>query len=238
MPMKVSFDHEEIAHQLKGVHPIEIIRWGVKMLGASNLSLACSFGYEDVALVDMVLRVDQSIDIFYINTDLLFPETYQVRDQLEEKYGCSFIEVKPHLTIEQQNNRYGDQLWKKDPDQCCALRKVIPLKAVLAKYKGWITGIRREQSQTRANTEVVEWDQTFGLWKWNPLAYWNDEQVWKYIRQHQIPYNPLHDQQYPSIGCYPCTRSVQPGEDSRSGRWKGFAKVECGLHQQPSKKHG
>lgn len=236
MSKNTSFDHKKMADELKEAHPIEVIQWGVKMLGASNLTLACSFGYEDVALVDMVLKVDPAIEIFYINTDLLFPETYQVRDQLKEKYRCSFKELNPQLTLEEQNRLYGEQLWKKDPDQCCNLRKVIPLKSVLTHYKGWITGIRREQSATRANTEVIEWDQIFGLWKLNPLAYWNDEQVWAYIRQHQIPYNPLHDQHYPSIGCYPCTRSVQPGEDPRSGRWRGFAKTECGLHQQSAKK--
>lgn len=237
MTKTASFDHKKIAHELKGAHPNEIIRWGVETLGASSLTLACSFGYEDVALVDMVLKVDKKVDIFFLNTNLLFSETHQVKEQLERKYGCSFIEVKPRLTLDEQSERYGDQLWKRDPHQCCSVRKVSPLQRVLSNYQGWITGIRREQSETRAYTDVVEWDRVFNLWKLNPLAYWKDQQVWDYIHQHQIPYNPMHDRNYPSIGCYPCTRPVQPGEDPRSGRWAGFAKVECGLHNPSQKKN-
>lgn len=237
MTETVSFDYRKVAQALKTEHPMDIIRWGVKTFGASSLAFACSFGYEDVALVDMVFKVNRDIDIFYLNTHLLFPQTYQVRDQLAKRYDYTFLEVNPSLTLDQQRERYGDRLWKKDPNQCCFLRKVKPLKAFLTKYKGWITGVRREQSPTRAHTEVVEWDQTFGLWKFNPFAYWKAHQVWDYIKQHQIPYNPLHDQNYPSIGCSPCTRPVQPGEDPRSGRWAGFAKVECGLHHQPSEKN-
>lgn len=236
IPAKDLFVQEEVASKLKALHPMEIISWGVETLGAEHLTLACSFGYEDVALVDMVFKVDQAINIFYIDTDLLFPETYRVRDQLQQKYNCLFQAIKPQLTLKEQREQYGDQLWKHDPDQCCSLRKVIPLQSVLTNYKGWITGIRRQQSSTRANAEVVEWDSLFGLWKFNPLAYWSDQQVWVYIREHQLPYNPLHDQHYPSIGCYPCTQPVQPGENPRAGRWKGFAKEECGLHLQSKKK--
>ncbi len=235
MEKAVAFDQKRVAFAFRDADPIEIIRWGVTTLGASSLAFACSFGYEDVALVDMILKVDQNVDIFFINTHLLFSETHQVKRQLEEKYGCSFLEITPQLTLDQQSKRYGDELWKRDPNQCCSLRKVAPLKGVLSHYKGWMTGIRREQSKTRAHTEVVEWDETFGLWKLNPLAYWKEKQVWDYIHQHQIPYNPLHDQHYPSIGCYPCTQPVKPGEDPRSGRWAGFVKVECGLHPSSQK---
>lgn len=230
MMKPVISDEQKIAQQLKDVHPQEIIRWGVETLGASSMTFACSFGLEDVALVDMVSKVDKTVDIFYLDTDLLFAETYEVRDRLKEKYGLDFIRISPNLTLSEQGKIFGEALWKSHPSKCCELRKVTPLRKALAPYHGWITGIRREQSVTRAHTEVVEWDEGFGLWKLNPLAYWKTEQVWNYIHEHQIPYNPLHDQNYPSIGCYPCTKPVQPGEDTRAGRWAGFSKTECGLH--------
>lgn len=226
---------KEASNDLKDAHPVDIIRWGVENVGVSSITLACSFGYEDVALVDMVTRVNQDVDIFYLDTDLLFAETYQVRDRLRERYGINFIRVSPSLTLDEQKEQYGDQLWKVDPNQCCRLRKVEPLKQILRGYQGWITGIRREQSITRAHTEVIEWDAGFGLVKLNPLAYWTESQVWAYIHEHKIPYNPLHDQNYPSIGCQPCTRAVQPGEDPRAGRWAGTTKTECGLHNSPVK---
>lgn len=222
-----------VAEELKDFHPQEIIRWGVEQLGVSRLVLACSFGYEDVVLVDMALKVDPELDIFYLDTGLHFQETYEVRDRLAEKYQKEFIRVSPELTLEEQAEKYGGELWKRNPDLCCKLRKVEPLKKVLKNYQGWITGIRREQAPTRAHTQVVEWDQGFGLLKLNPLAFWNTKQVWTYIHDHQIPYNSLHDRQYPSIGCQPCTRPVRPGEDPRAGRWSGTNKIECGLHNSP-----
>lgn len=225
---------KKVALQLKEAHPLEIIRWGVDNLGSSSLTLACSFGYEDVALVDMVSKVDPKLSIFYLDTDLLFPETYQVRDRLAERYECRFERVCSELSVKEQSRRYGESLWDRDPYKCCQLRKVEPLKQVLQGYDGWITGIRREQSLTRAHTEVVEWDAGFSLVKINPLAYWSSSQVWDYIHEHEIPYNPLHDQNYPSIGCTPCTNPVLPGEDPRSGRWTGFKKTECGLHNSPT----
>ncbi|SEM68808.1 phosphoadenylyl-sulfate reductase [Lihuaxuella thermophila] len=226
---------KRVADELKNQHPIEIIRWGVEQIGVSSITLACSFGYEDVALVDMVMKVNPEVDIFYLDTELLFEETYQVRDQLSERYQKDFIRVSSVLTVEEQASEYGPELWKRDPNLCCRLRKVEPLKKNLQGYQGWITGIRREQSITRAHAEVVEWDDSFGLVKLNPLAFWKTDQVWSYIREHGIPYNPLHDQNYPSIGCFPCTRPVKPGEDPRAGRWAGFTKTECGLHNSPVK---
>ncbi|MBA4543634.1 MULTISPECIES: phosphoadenylyl-sulfate reductase [Thermoactinomyces] len=224
---------QEAAHQLKNEHPIEIIRFGIEQVGVSGITLACSFGAEDVALVDMLLKVDKDVDIFYLDTDLHFAETYEVRDRLKERYQKDFIRVSPALTLEEQAEKYGDELWKVNPDQCCRIRKVEPLKQFLRGYQGWITGIRREQSPTRAHTEVVEWDRAFGLVKINPLAYWTNAQVWEYIYSNDIPYNKLHDQSYPSIGCQPCTRPVKPGEDPRAGRWAGLDKTECGLHNSP-----
>ncbi len=226
---------QEVAQRLRDASPTEIIAWGVEQIGAANLTFACSFGYEDVALVDIVRSISPEINIFYLDTDLHFKETYETRDRLQERYQVRFTRVATSLSLEQQAKQYAPDLWKSDPNQCCRLRKVEPLRRHLKGYQGWITGIRREQAPTRAHTEVVEWDPAFGLLKLNPFAFWNTSQVWNYIYDKKIPYNPLHDQNYPSIGCEPCTRQVRPGEDPRAGRWAHSEKIECGLHNTPLK---
>jgi len=218
------------AYRLEGKSPEEILAWAVEQFGP-RLTLASSFGAEDVVLIDMVYKVGAEIPIFYLDTNKHFPETYQTRDRLAERYGLTFHQVLPKLTLEEQAERYGDELWKNDPTQCCNLRKVEPLGEWLAGYDAWVTGIRREQAPTRANAKKIEWDTKFRLIKLNPLASWTTEDVWNYIHKHDVPYNPLHDQHYPSIGCSVCTRPVMPGEDLRAGRWAGFDKTECGLHK-------
>lgn len=199
-----------------------------------KIVLACSFGAEDVVLVDMVHRVDPSVPVFYLDTEFLFPETYATRDRVIERYGlkpAQVIQMKSLLTPQKQTEEYGDALWSREPDRCCQLRKVEPLTRVLRGYEAWITGIRRDQAPSRANAGVVEWDQKFELVKINPLARWSWNDVWTYVKVYEVPYNPLHDQNYPSIGCTHCTAPVAPGEDPRAGRWKNFAKTECGLHK-------
>ncbi|RKD23805.1 phosphoadenosine phosphosulfate reductase [Ammoniphilus oxalaticus] len=208
----------------------QVLRWAHEKFGR-ELLLACSFGAEDVALVEMYSRSTITPQIFYLDTDKHFQETYDTRDQLTEKYGVRFIQVKPEISLDEQAERYGDRLWETDPNQCCFIRKVEPLQGVLRQAKAWITGIRRDQSHTRANAQRIEWDNQFGLFKINPLVSWTSTDVWNYIKDNQIPYNPLHDQNYPSIGCDVCTRPVQPGEDQRAGRWAGSMKTECGLHK-------
>jgi phosphoadenosine phosphosulfate reductase len=206
-----------------------VLAWAVTQF--PNIVLACSFGAEDVVLVDMLLKIKPDAHIFYLDTGLHFKETHETRDRLERKYKLRFIQILPALTLEQQEERYGARLWTKHPDDCCAMRKVRPLTEILGKYDAWITGIRRDQAPTRANAGKVEYDIKFGLAKINPLANWSNKQVWKYIHEKNIPYNPLHDQDYPSIGCEPCTLSVKPGDDPRAGRWAGSSKTECGLHK-------
>jgi phosphoadenosine phosphosulfate reductase len=199
-----------------------------------NVILACSFGAEDVVLVDMIQKINPRTKLFYLDTDFLFKETHEVKDRLIAKYGLKpeqVIRMTSLLTPEQQAARYGDALWARNPDQCCQLRKIEPLTRVLNGYAAWITGIRRDQAPTRANAGLVEWDHKFNLVKVNPLARWKWEDVWAYIKVHEVPYNELHDRNYPSIGCTHCTAPVMPGEDPRSGRWKNFAKTECGLHK-------
>jgi phosphoadenosine phosphosulfate reductase len=201
---------------------------------APRIILACSFGAEDVVLVDMVHRLDRSVPLFYLDTDFLFPETYATRDRVVAHYDLKptqLLQIKSRLTPEEQATQYGNTLWSKDPDHCCQLRKVEPLTRALHGYDAWITGIRRDQAPSRANAGLIEWDAKFGLVKVNPLARWSWADVWTYIRLYEIPYNPLHDQNYPSIGCTHCTAPVAPGDDPRAGRWKNFAKTECGLHK-------
>lgn len=194
-------------------------------------ALACSFGAEDVVLADMAARVHPGARVFYLDTGFLFPETHAVRRRIAALYPLRIEAVRAPLTPDQQALQYGQALWKGEPDKCCNLRKVEPLTRQLSQLAAWITGIRRDQAPTRANTRKIEWDSKFGLVKFNPLADWTWERVWDYIRANNVPYNELHDRNYPSIGCTHCTRPVLAGEDPRAGRWAGLQKTECGLHK-------
>jgi phosphoadenosine phosphosulfate reductase len=220
---------QRISGEFEAKTPQDVVRWGVEHFRGA-ITLACSFGAEDVALVDMIARVDRTVPVFYLDTDYLFPETIEVRDRIVARYGVQVIAAKPLLTIDEQAAQHGADLYGRQPDLCCKIRKIEPLKRQLGGYTAWITGIRRDQAPTRANAGLVEWDKLFNLVKLNPLAKWTSEDVWKYIRANDVPYNVLHDRNYPSIGCWPCTREVKPGEDPRAGRWANFEKKECGLH--------
>jgi phosphoadenosine phosphosulfate reductase len=183
-----------------------------------------------MVLLDMMMRIDQGVEVFYLDTDFLFPETYRLRDIAAEKYGFQPAGYMSLLTPDEQARRHGPALWERDPDACCAIRKVEPNRRALEGKRAWISGLRRDQSSTRAQIDIVEWDEKFGLVKLNPLAAWTESQVWKYVLDEGVPYNELHDRGYPSIGCTHCTRPVAAGDDPRSGRWQGFDKTECGLH--------
>jgi len=201
---------------------------------APKIVLACSFSAEDVVLVDMVHRIDPAVPLFYLDTDFLFPETYTTRDQIIRRYDmkpAQVLHMKSLLTPARQAEEHGEALWASDPDRCCRMRKVEPLTRVLKGFDAWITGIRRDQSPTRAHAKLIEWDANFGLVKVNPLARWTWADVWTYIKVYEVPYNELHDRNYPSIGCTHCTKPVMPGDDSRAGRWQGKEKTECGLHK-------
>lgn len=227
------YSEEEIQHlaeELEQQTAEEILKLATEKFG-TKVTLASSFGAEDVVLIDMLSKIAPATPIFYLDTNKHFAETYETRDRLQNRYGLTFIQMLPVLSLEEQAKIHGDELWKSDPNQCCNIRKVEPLTRVLSQYDAWITGIRREQAPTRANTKKIEWDHKFNLVKFNPLASWTHKDVWNYISAHDVPYNPLHDQNYPSIGCSVCTRQVLPGEDPRAGRWSGFAKTECGLHK-------
>ena len=223
----------ELNQSLKGQAPQKILETALNQY-KSKIILACSFGAEDVVLVDMMLRINPSSVLFYLDTDFLFPETYAVRDRIIKHYQLSddqIIQMKSTLNPAEQAAQHGEGLWLRNSDQCCQLRKIEPLTRILGNYSAWITGIRRDQSPTRANAGLVEWDAKFGLVKFNPLATWSWEQVWEYIHAENVPYNELHDQHFPSIGCTHCTAPVMPGDDPRSGRWNSSTKTECGLHR-------
>ncbi|MFK7697330.1 phosphoadenylyl-sulfate reductase [Paenibacillus sp. HJGM_3] len=220
---------QRAAEQFENESPEALIAWAVDTF--PNITFASSFGAEDVVLIDMLHKTRPGTDIFYLDTNLHFKETYETRDRLAQHYNLTFIQVLPKLTVEEQGALHGEELWKSNPNACCNIRKVEPLTEILGKYDAWITGIRRDQAPTRANAKKVEYDTKFGLVKFNPLASWTSEDVWNYIRQHNVIYNPLHDNYYPSIGCEMCTRQVLPGEDPRAGRWSGNEKTECGLHK-------
>lgn len=221
---------QRAAQALEGSSPQEILRWAAGRY-QPGLTLACSFGGPSgMVLLDMVMRVDPTVEVFYLDTDFLFPETYRLRDIAAAKYNFAPIGYVSLLTPSEQAKKHGDELWARDPDACCAIRKVEPNRRALEDKRAWISGIRRDQAATRADIPIVEWDEKFGLVKINPLAAWTESQVWKYILDNSVPYNELHDRGYPSIGCTYCTRPVNPGDDPRSGRWQGFNKTECGLH--------
>jgi phosphoadenosine phosphosulfate reductase len=209
--------------------PEDLLRWAFVTFGG-YVEIASGFGPEGIALIDIAARVQPEFRVFTLDTDFLFPETYDLMQRIEKRYRIRVERLKSDLTPDEQERLYGPALWGRDPDACCNLRKVEPLRKKLSQLRAWATSIRRDQTPARSGALKVEWDAKFHLVKINPLADWTAGKVWKYIQDHDLPYNPLHDRGYPSIGCTHCTRSVQPGEDARAGRWSGFNKTECGLH--------
>ncbi len=220
---------DKLALDFERKSPQQVLAWALEQYHP-EIALASSFSLEDVAIIDMLFKLEPEAKVFYLDTGLLFPETHEVRRRIEEKYGIVPAAYKPLLTVAEQAANYGDHLYWRDPNLCCQIRKVEPLRRALSGLRAWTTGIRREQSPTRAHARPIEWDGKNNLVKVNPLVAWNTEQVWQYVLENDVPYNPLHLRGYPSIGCYPCTRPVEPGEGPRAGRWSGFDKKECGLH--------
>lgn len=212
---------------LEGSTSAEVVEWVLRRYGVGRVALACSFQKEESVLLEHAFSVSPDVRVFALDTDLLFDETYELLRDVERRYGTT-VERWRGPTLAEQAATHGDRLWERDPSACCGLRKVGPLREGLAGLDAWITGIRREQSPTRAGARKLEWDPAFGLVKANPLADWTEKDLWREILDADLPYHPLHDRGYASIGCVPCTR---PGE-GREGRWAGAAKTECGLHQE------
>ena len=221
-------DVEALADEFETRSAQDLLAWAVERF-EGRIMLTCSWQHQSSILVDMLWRLGASIRIVELDTGLLFPETYATRERLIERYDLRLERIDPLQTVEQQEATEGPALWARDPDRCCHLRKVEPLERALVGTDAWITGIRRAQSVTRAGAKMLELDPR-GVVKVQPLAAWTDEDVKGYLYAHDVPYNPLHDQGYPSIGCTHCTRAIRPGEDSRAGRWADAEKTECGLH--------
>jgi phosphoadenosine phosphosulfate reductase len=209
--------------------PQQVLDWAFSTFG-NRVAISSAFGVEGMVLIDTASKVRADFRLFTLDTEFLFPETYNLMDRIESRYGITIEKVYSMLSPEEQERTQGAALWAREPDLCCNFRKVEPLRRKLGELSAWITSIRRDQTSVRAGAKKIEWDPKFGLLKINPIADWTSKQVWAYIHDHDVPYNELHNQDYPSIGCTHCTRAVRPGEDPRAGRWSGFAKTECGLH--------
>lgn len=225
--MKTNFERVQVVAE--NWKPEQLLTWTFATHG-EKVALATGMGVEGMVLTDMAWRINPAVQIFSGDTEFLFPETYDLMDRVEKKYGIKIERLYSELSPEQQAREHGPNLWAHDPDECCRIRKVEPLRKKLATLDAWVTAIRRGQTKERATVRKIEWDAKFNLVKISPIADWSREMVWDYVFKHNVPYNSLHDRNYPSIGCMHCTRAVQPGEDARAGRWSGLGKTECGLH--------
>jgi phosphoadenosine phosphosulfate reductase len=227
-------DWSEASLRLKTATPQEILRWAVETF-YPKLTMATAFGPEGCAILHMLSEIEPKVRVFNLETGYQFTETLELRDRIAERYGIEVELVRPDLTVAEYEARNNGPLYVANPDQCCFDRKILPLRRAVVGYDAWISSIRADQSAHRARADVVGWDAKFGLVKINPLLSWTHRDVWAFVVANKVPYNPLHDQGYPSIGCWPCTRAVVPGEtDERAGRWAGQAKTECGLHSLDS----
>ena len=224
----------ELADRFESVPLADILRWAWERFGA-RAAIGTSFQGAGLVMIDHAIRAGIPLPVFTLDTQLLFPETYDLKRRLEDRFGIQIEALAPDQTPEQQAGEFGPELWQTKPDLCCTLRKVEPLKKKFEQLAVWITGLRRQQSDTREKTKIVEMYHFDVLrdryiLKMNPMANWSREAVWDYIKANDIPYNPLHDRGYRSIGCWPCTRPTDAGENERAGRWTGFDKAECGIH--------
>lgn len=212
----------------------ELIEWTLTRFADQRLILTSSFGMEGCALIDMYARLGQPITVVYLDTMFFFDETYELRDRLADRYPhVRFVNRGTTLSLDEQVEKHGPELWRTNPDLCCKIRKIDPMYDVMSEVDVWITGLRRSQSVTRANMRVIDWDWRYQVLKISPLAKWERSEVWEYIRKHDVPYNRLHEQGYPTVGCTHCTKPVPGltiGEYSRTGRWSDSEKTECGLH--------
>jgi len=228
---------KELAVRFKNSDPKEIISYFINRFG-DNIALSSSLGAEDQVLTEMVAGINPDTEIFTLDTARLFPETYDLIDRTSKKYKIKIQVYFPnHEDVEEMVNKKGINLFYdsiENRKECCRIRKLDPLKRAFSGLDAWICGLRADQSVTRKDLEVVEWDENNGLIKINPLAFWSEKDVWDYIKDNGIPYNPLHDKNYPSIGCLPCTNPVEPGDDIRAGRWwwENPETKECGLHKK------
>ena len=217
----------EGAAQLEGASAQEVAAWAAATFPGS-LAVACSMA--DAVLPHLVAEHAPGVDVLFLDTGYHFAETYGTRDQVAATLPVTIVDILPTRTVAEQDAEFGERLYERDPAACCRMRKVEPLKGALEGYEAWVTGVRREEGPTRADTPLVTFDEIHGLVKVNPLAAWTFDELIGYAGDHAVPVNLLLSDGYPSIGCEPCTARVEPGADPRSGRWSGFAKTECGIH--------
>lgn len=223
----------EANDRLTRATPREVLEWAVERY-FPRLTMATAFGAEGCVLIHLLAEIEPKVRVFNLDTGYQFAETLELRDRIAERYGIEVELIGPDTSGAEYEGRHGGPLYVANPDQCCYDRKIVPLRRALVGYDAWITAIRADQSVHRASARVVGSDPKFGLLKINPLLTWSRRDVWAFIVTHRVPYNPLHDQGYASIGCWPCTRPVGATEDERAGRWAGQAKTECGLHSLDS----
>ncbi len=226
-------DWTEANAHLAGATPSEIVQWAVERFHP-RLTMATAFGPEGCILLHMLAEIEPKVRVFNLDTGYQFPETLELRDRIADRYGIEVEMVGADLSVPEYEAKHGGPLYVANSDQCCYDRKIVPLRRALVGYDAWITAIRADQSRDRAAAPIVGPDPKFGLVKVNPLLRWTKRDVWAFIAAHDVPYNPLHDRGYPSIGCWPCTKPVAAGDDDRAGRWAGQAKTECGLHSLDS----
>ena len=215
------------ARELAGAGAEDLLRWTDENF-RGNYIVASNM--QDAVLVDLAAKVRPGVDVLFLDTGYHFAETIGTRDAVAAVYDVNVVNVTPENSVARQDELYGKDLFAREPNECCRMRKVEPLSKALRGYSAWVTGIRRVEAPTRANAPLISWDKAFGLVKINPLAAWTDEDMQNYIDANGVLVNPLVDEGYPSIGCAPCTAKPVDGADPRSGRWAGTGKIECGLH--------
>lgn len=224
---------DEIHERFKSAHPRNVLEWAVETY-FPKLTMATAFGPEGCVILHLLSEIEPRVRVFNLDTGYQFKETLELRDRIAERYGIEVEMIRPDTTVEEYEAQHGGPLYTINPDRCCHDRKLVSLRRASKGYDAWISAIRADQSAHRAKASIVGWDAKFGLVKVNPLLTWTKRDVWAFIVANRVPYNPLHDQGYASIGCWPCTRAIQEGEDERAGRWAGQAKTECGLHSLDS----
>jgi phosphoadenosine phosphosulfate reductase len=220
---------ESASQVLEAATPQDILRWTIEKY-SPRFTMATAFGPEGMCLIHMLAEIAPSTPLFNLETGYQFAETLELREKVKQRYGIEVEYKFPETTVIEYEALHGGPLYQTNPNQCCADRKLSVLRNAARGFHAWGSAIRRDQSQDRAQASIVGWDKKFHLVKISPLANWTKKDVWSFIAANDIPYNPLHDQGYPSIGCQPCTRRIMDGEDERAGRWSGFEKTECGLH--------
>lgn len=231
VPARALFDERAVADAARRFSTPadtgDLLSWVVETFG-DRWVLAST--WQHAVIIDHLARITDRVPVCELDTGLLFPSTHDTRQRIMERYALDVVSVRPAQTVPQQADAHGVELWRSDPDLCCDLRKVQPLRAELSRYDAWVTGLRREQVATRRSAATVELDERHRMVKVNPLAHWTRDELWRYIDEHDVPYNPMLRNGFPSIGCAPCTHAVREGADERSGRWAGTNKIECGLH--------